>query len=73
MSEHLKIIPDWYREAMAGAERLEAQGDIAGAERVRHGANQSLMQLDRLKITIKGEPFMGEEGSTQLTNLKRQS
>lgn len=71
MSNHTSILPDWYKEAMAGARRLEEAGNLIGAEQVRSGANSALMLLDKLEITIGGKPFMGEQGSTQLEKMRK--
>ncbi len=74
IKEHALITPEWYKEAMRGAQLLEKKVIV------KQQKKSELRQIkfcyfwidyNRLQISIKGKLYMGEEGSTQLSELEK--
>ena len=63
--------PDWYLEAIKGAEGIREKDPIA-SQRLLAEATKALLVYHALNIKdSKGNPILGEEESTQLETLRR--
>lgn len=61
--------PDWYLEAIRGAEGLIERGEYEAAMRVKFQAGLALLSLLNANLKdSRGNPIVGENESTQYNN-----